>query len=182
MWYIYSSMCGHNHIYMPSFLVHIFVQVHDDHYVPVPCVTSKISPTPHAGSIPRLRLLGRSQTINMECIISPEDIAAKVGLRAELLDLSCEENCFVSLSDFVDPWRLVFADLLSSLDLKDIDTENRGASEQEKRVASLRKWKSRNGADATYRVIIQSAIKCGHVDNAEAICRQLLSQASRLEG
>ena len=124
-----------------------------------------------------LSMLGRSQTI-MEC----EDIAAKVGLRAELLDLSCEENCFVSLSDFVDPWRLVFADLLSSLDLKDIDTENRGASEQEKRVASLRKWKSRNGADATYRVIIQSAIKCGHVDNAEAICRQLLNQASKLEG
>ena len=114
-------------------------------------------------------------------IVTPDDIAVKVGLRAELLALSCEENCFLSLSDFVDPWRLVFSDLFSSLDLKDIDTENSGVSEQEKRVASLRKWKSRYGAEATYRVIVQSTLKCGKVDNAEGICRQLL-QASKQKG
>ena len=114
-------------------------------------------------------------------VTSPDDIAAKIGLQAEMLDLSCEEKSFLALSEFVHPWRLVFTELLPSLDLNDIDAENRGLSEKEKRVACLRKWKSRYGAEATYRVIVQSVLKCGKVNSAEGICQQLL-QASKHGG
>lgn len=114
-------------------------------------------------------------------VTSPDDIAAKVGLQVEMLDLSCEEKSFLSLSDFVHPWRLVFTELLPPLDLNDIDAENRGMSEKEKRVASLHKWKSRYGTEATYRVLVQSVLKCGKVSNAEGICQQLL-QASKHGG
>ena len=100
------------------------------------------------------------------------EIAGRVGLRLETLDTPVTESAFLSLAIFVDPWRLVFHDLLAPTDISDVDTENR--SEQEKRVACLRKWKSRNGAEATYRVIVQSVVNCGHVDKAEAICKQVL--------
>ena len=107
-------------------------------------------------------------------VISPDNIAAIVGLQAERLDNPCKEILFLSISDFVHPWRLVFSELLSSVDLSDIDAENQGVSEKQKRVACLRKWKSKCGAEATYRVIVQSVLNCGGVDLAEAICRQLL--------
>ena len=105
------------------------------------------------------------------------EIAGRVGLQPATLDTPVKESAFLSLDSFVDPWRLVFFELLAPTDVSDIDAENVGRSEQEKRVACLRKWKSRYGAEATYRVIVQSALKCGRVDNAEGICRQLLQES-----
>ena len=110
---------------------------------------------------------------------SAPEIAERVGVRPEVLDTPVKESAFLSLASFVDPWRLVFFELLAPTDISDVDAENVGRSEQEKRVASLRKWKSRYGAEATYRVIIQSVVKCGHVDKAEAMCRQLLQDQSQ---
>ena len=105
------------------------------------------------------------------------EIAGRVGLQPPTLDTPVKESAFLSLASFVDPWRLVFFELLVPTDISDVDAENVGRSEQEKRVACLRKWKSRYGAEATYRVIVQSALKCGQVDNAECICRQLLQES-----
>ena len=105
------------------------------------------------------------------------EIAGRVGLQPATLDTPVKESAFLSLASFVDPWRLVFFELLAPTDVSDIDAENVGRSEQEKRVACLRKWKSRYGAEATYRVIVQSALKCERVDNAEGICRQLLQES-----
>ena len=80
------------------------------------------------------------------------EIAERVGLRPDTLDTPVEESAFLSLADFIDPWRLVFSELLPSIDISDIDAENFGQLEQEKRVACLRKWKSRVDVKATYRV------------------------------
>ena len=111
------------------------------------------------------------------------EIAGRVGLRPDTLDTPVEESAFLSLADFVDPWRLVFSELLAPIDISDIDAENIGRLEQEKRVACLRKWKSRVGAKATHRVIVQSLLKCGFVDKAEIVCQQLqLLQESQNQG
>ena len=117
----------------------------------------------------------------MSSAASSAEIAERIGLQPATLDTPIKESAFLSLASFVDPWRLVFYDLLTPTDVSDVDAENVGRSEQEKRVACLRKWKSGYGADATYRVIVQSALNCGEVDNAEGICRQLL-QDSQSEG
>ena len=66
-------------------------------------------------------------------------IAAKVGLGAEELRKPCDDRLFPLLANFVHPWRLVFSSLLSEVDLDDIDQEKQSCSEQEKRVAALRK-------------------------------------------
>ena len=104
---------------------------------------------------------------------SPEDIAARVGLDAKELDKPCEESLVPSLANFVHPWRLIFSYLLGQIDLDDVESENSGRSEQEKRLACLRKWKVRCGARATCGVIVNALLKNGNLEGAEGMCRHL---------
>ena len=101
-------------------------------------------------------------------------IAAKVGLGAEELSKPCEECLFPLLANFVHPWRLVFSSLLNEVDLDDIDKESQ--SEQEKRVAALRKWKTRDGHKANYGVLVKVVLDNGKVDQAELLCQLLALQ------
>ena len=115
----------------------------------------------------------------MSSIISPQDVAERVGLDANDLGKPCQENFLPLIAPFVHPWRLVFSHLLTEVELDDVDRENAGQPEELKRLGCLRKWKSRNGAEATYKVIVQAAISSDRIDNAEAICRQLLREAGK---
>ena len=99
-------------------------------------------------------------------------IAAKLDLGVEELRKPCEDCLFPLLANFVHPWRLVFSSLLSDVDLDDVDKENQ--SEQEKRVAALRKWKARSGREATYDILLEAILISGRMDQAELLC-QLLS-------
>jgi hypothetical protein len=104
-------------------------------------------------------------------------IVAKAGLGAEELSKPCDDRLFASLANFVHPWRLVFSPLLSEVDLDDIDEENQSRSEQEKRVAALRKWKAREGRKATYGVLLGAMLDSGKVDQAELLCEQVALQS-----
>ena len=104
---------------------------------------------------------------------SSRDIAARVGLDAKELDKPCEESLLPSLANFVHPWRLIFSYHLAQIDLDDVETENSGRSEQEKRLACLRKWKVRCGARATCGVIVNALLKNRDVEGAEGMCRHL---------
>ena len=112
-----------------------------------------------------------SGTLKMASTPSPEDVAAHFGLDSNHLDKPCSEAFFLSFSDHVHPWRLVFAYLLSQTDLDDVDSEQTGRSEQEKRLASLRKWKSKCGNGATFRAVIKAVLSTGNVGSAEALCQ-----------
>ena len=108
----------------------------------------------------------------MSTAISPQDVAARIGLDPKELDKSCEEKYLPSLAVFVHPHRLVFSHLLSPVDIDDAE-QCVGPSGEEKRLGCLRKWKARHGSEATFNVIVQAVLLSGYVDNAEAICRQL---------
>ena len=101
-------------------------------------------------------------------------IAAKLGLGVEELRKPCEECLFPLLADFIDQWRLVFSSLLSGVELDDVDKENQ--SEQEKRVAALRKWKARRGSEATYDILLEAILISGRMDQAELLCQFLSLQ------
>ena len=108
--------------------------------------------------------------------VSPQEIAARVGLDAKELEKPCEEGLFPFFANYVHPWCLVFSDLLAPIDLDDVNLECN--SEQEKRLACLRKWKARRGVQATVGALIGSVLRnAGSVDNAESMCRRLLSGA-----
>lgn len=116
--------------------------------------------------------LSRDQTLS---------IAAKVGLGTEELRKPCDDRLFPLLANFVHPWRLVFSSLLSEVDLDDIDQEKQSRSEQEKRVAALRKWKASKGHEATYGALLGAILDNGKVDQAEMLCQLLALQPQSSE-
>ena len=118
----------------------------------------------------------------MSCPISPEQVAERLGLDAKRLEEECDESSFPSLRNLVHPWRLVFSNLLTLVDLDDVDSEHSNRPEEEKRLGCLRKWKTRVGAEATFKVIVQAVLLSGSLANAEAICQHLLQQPGKQTG
>ena len=103
-----------------------------------------------------------------------EDVANEVGLPAEELSKPCDNQNISLLADCFSEWRVIFASLLSNVDLSDVTRENE--SEKERRRAALRKWKGSNGSGATYKVLVSALLDNGEKDQAEVLCRILAKQ------
>ena len=103
--------------------------------------------------------------------ISAEEVANGVGLAASELSKPCENSIISSLADCFSQWKMVFGSLLSDLDLNDVDKEN--SIEGEKRIAALRKWRDRNGREATYKVLVDALLNRGERYQAENLCKIL---------
>ena len=93
--------------------------------------------------------------------ISAEEVANGVGLAAVELSKPCDNSIIPSLADCFSQWRVIFGYLLSELDLSDIDKENKNTREEEKRIAALRKWRDRNGREATYKILVDALLNRG---------------------
>ena len=109
---------------------------------------------------------------------SVERVAEKVGLPAEELSKPCDNQTIPLLADCFIEWRVIFASLLSEIDLGDVTRENPN-SEREKRIAALRKWKNSNGGGATYKVLASVLLSNGNKDQAESLCKILANQLSQ---
>ena len=103
--------------------------------------------------------------------ISAEKVANGVSLAADELLKSCDGSIIPSLADCFSQWKVIFGSLLSDLDLSDVDKEN--SIEEEKRIAALRKWRARNGCEATYKVLVDALLNRGERYQAENMCKIL---------
>ena len=112
--------------------------------------------------------------------ISAEEVATVVGLGADELSKPCNGSIIPSLADCFREWRVIFGSLLSELDLDDIDREN--TTEEEKRIAALRKWRDRNGSEATYKILVDTLLNRGERHQAESLCKTLADQLSDKSG
>ena len=108
--------------------------------------------------------------------ISAEKLASGMGLAADELSKPCDGSIIPSLADCFGQWKVIFGSLLSDLDLSDVDKEN--SIEEEKRIAALRKWKARNGCEATYKVLVDALLNRGERYQAENLCQKLLTDHS----
>ena len=108
--------------------------------------------------------------------ISARDLATDLGLAADKLSKPCDSKIIPSLSDCFSQWRVVFASLLSEIDLGDINRENH--TEEEKRIAALHKWKARKGDGATYEVVVNALLNIGEKGQAESLCKILSDSLS----
>ena len=112
--------------------------------------------------------------------ISAEEVANEIGLAADELSKPCDSNIIPSLADCFSQWRVIFASVLSKIDLDDVDRENH--TEKEKRIAVLGKWKDSNGTGATYKVLVSALLSNGEKDQAELLCRLLAYQLKQRQG
>ena len=110
--------------------------------------------------------------------ISAEDVANGVGLAADKLSKPCDGSIIPSLADCFSQWRVIFGSLLSELDLGDIDRNK--PTEEEKRMAALRKWRDMNGSEATYKVLVDALLSKGERYQAENLCRKILVDLSTM--
>ena len=98
-------------------------------------------------------------------------VANEIGLAADELSKPCDGSIIPSLADCFREWRVIFGSLLSELDLGDVDREN--TTEEEKRIAALRKWRARNGSEATYKILVDALLNRGERSQAESLCKTL---------
>ena len=109
--------------------------------------------------------------------ISAEEVASnEVGLAADELSKPCDSDLISSLANCFCQWKVIFGSLLSELDLNDINKEN--LTEEEKRIAALRKWKARNGSKGTYKILVDALLTQGERDQAESLCKILANYLS----
>ena len=106
--------------------------------------------------------------------ISAKEVVAVIGLAADELSKPCDGSIIPSLADCFREWRVIFGSLLSELDLGDVDREN--TTEEEKRIAALRKWRERKGHEATYKILVDALLNRGERYQAESLCKTLANQ------
>ena len=108
--------------------------------------------------------------------VSAEEVANEIGLAADELSKPCDNNIIPSLADCFSQWEVIFGSLLNEIDLGDEDKEN--TTGVKKRIAALRKWKARNGCEATYKVLVDALLKRGERYQAENLCRILVDHST----
>jgi hypothetical protein len=111
--------------------------------------------------------------------ISAEEVANKIGLAADELSKPCDVGIIPSLAVCFSEWKVIFGSLLSDLDRSDVNKEN--TTEEEKRIAALRKWKARNGGEATYKLLIDALLNYGDRHQAESLCKILADDLSHTD-
>ena len=113
----------------------------------------------------------QSYTHFMMAKVSAEDVANEIGLAADELSKSCNNSIIPSLADCFSEWEVIFGSLLSEIELNGVDKEN--TTGVKKRIAALRKWKARNGCEATYKVLVDALLNRDERDQAENLCKIL---------
>ena len=114
--------------------------------------------------------------------ITANELAKKAGLSLESLDFPFRVDHAHILAGFCDPWETIGYHLrLNSAEINAIKEDN--SSAEKRRIATLQAWKEKFAYRATYRVLIEALISCGHAQQALDLCikiskDQLLRPAS----
>ena len=108
--------------------------------------------------------------------VSAEDVANGVGLAADELSKPCDSNIIPSLADCFREWEVIFGSLLSEVDVDYVNEDY--TTGVKKRIAALRKWRDKNGREATYKILVDALLNRGERYQAENLCRKILADHS----
>ena len=108
--------------------------------------------------------------------VSAEDVANGVGLAADELSKPCDSNIIPTLADCFLEWEVIFGSLLSEIDVNYVKEDN--TTGVNKRMAALRKWRDKNGREATYKVLVDALLSSSERYQAENLCRKILTYHS----
>ena len=107
--------------------------------------------------------------------VTLDELLVEVGVNPVLLDKACTGEHLRDIALSLESWREVARHLgLSSADVE--TTERNAHSEQERKREILEMWKAKFAFKARYRILIEVLLKMGRADQAQQICRLLVSQ------
>jgi hypothetical protein len=116
--------------------------------------------------------------------ITANELAEEAGLSSNHLDLKFRMDCDPHiLAEFCDPWENIGYHLhLNSATINSIRDDN--STTENKRIATLQKWKQIFAHRATYRVLVQALIIIGRAQQALELCCKIkeLRPASESDG
>ena len=106
--------------------------------------------------------------------VTLEELVKEVGISMDKLEQRCTEEHLKSISLFLD-WRGVAPHLgLNEVDIRDIESDAK--SDAEKRLKTLQKWKKVFSIKATYLNLVKVLLDNRNSDDAEKVCKLLLSE------
>ena len=102
-------------------------------------------------------------------ILTTQELAIKSGISLDSLDQECSDSDLLALSEFCDPWEIVGRHLqLTDPEISIIDSDHK--TTEQKRLASLKKWKGNKAFGATFKAFIDALLACKGVQKAHQVC------------
>ena len=102
------------------------------------------------------------------------ELLKEVGLTNEQLDETCTHEHLRDIALFLTSWRTLAPQLELSSEVEAIEKD--AHSEKERMQKFLEAWKAKFAFKAKYRVLVEALLKIGSADQAEKVCRSLVSQ------
>ena len=104
--------------------------------------------------------------------ITLDELLKEVGLTPKQLEEKCTNEHLHNIALSLKSWRTLAPHLGLEVDAVDRDAHG----EEEKKQKCLESWKAKFAFKATYRVLVEALLKIGNADQAEEVCRLLVSQ------
>ena len=115
-----------------------------------------------------------SAAVNLP-MLTIEDVATKTGVNLERLEQECSDSDLLALSELCDPWELIGQHLqLTDPQIRAIDSDHK--TTEEKRLASLQKWKENKAFGATFKVFVDALLVCKFAQKARKVCEYRAKQ------
>ena len=104
--------------------------------------------------------------------ITIDELVVQAGIEVINLDQQCNNDDFLTLYEFCDPWELIGQHLkLTRSQISAVDGDNK--TMDQKRLGLLQKWKDTFAHKATYRVLVTALLACGKAEQALEVCKTL---------
>ena len=111
--------------------------------------------------------------------MTTRELATKCNISLRNLEQECSDNDILALAEFCDPWEFVGSHLkLTEAQISAIQSDNK--TTEERRLASLRKWKETQSYRATFKAYVDALIECKFVEKARKVCEYRAKQVNDL--
>ena len=107
--------------------------------------------------------------------VTLDELLKEVGITHKQLKEKCTNEHLHGIALSLKSWRTLAPHLrLSSSEVEAVDKD--AHSEKERRQKFLELWKDKFAFTATYKVLVEALLENGNADQAEEVCRLLVSQ------
>ena len=107
--------------------------------------------------------------------VTLDELLEEVGITHKQLNKKCTNEHLHGIALFLKSWRTLAPQLgLSDSEVEAVERNSHG--EEEKKQKFLESWKAKFAFKAKYRVLVRALLKIGRADQAEEVCRLLVSQ------